>query len=410
MKASLFTSFTLFLCCIITAQTNIFFNDWSLEQALQLAKEKKQNVFIDTYADWCVPCKKMNQEFKRPEIANFFNENYINIRVNMDHSPNADQYKKEFDIVFLPTLILLDPNGNIKYKTDKIIPGDDLLMIAKKSLNTNVYFLNEATGIIRDPFSAGSQTTHSGPEVIVHKLGSPNHNPEIMLKEAYFRIELMDGSHRKTACNYLDTQSDWSTKKNMRFILDFLYTTKSIDFLYLTKNLDLFKREFGLNEINQTLSIIINDELQNGFPRPTFEKASELFNILNPITSEEETLKYFMERYLNECNFNAYKKMAYEFLKKYNSNSAEIYATFGLECIDKNVDKLELQSCIDATKKALEIQSSISFYYEQLTQLYILKKDKKQAIKSLQKAEELAKLSNHNLSFYNMLQKKIEEL
>jgi thiol-disulfide isomerase/thioredoxin len=404
------TFITIFICGIGVAQSSILFNDLSLDAALLLAKEKKQNIFIDTYADWCIPCKKMEQEFKKNEIASFFNENYINVRINMDNSANADQYKKEFDVVFLPTMILLDPNGNIKYKTDKIINGDDLLLIAKKSMNANVYFFNETTDIIRDPMSAGSQTTHSAPEVIVHKLGDPNQNPEIMLKEAYFRIELMDGSHRKTAKNYLETQKDWSSPKNKRFILDFLYTVKSEEFVYLTQHIEDFKKEFEHSEIEQTLTIVINDELQNGFPRPTYEKAIELFALLNPTNAEEETMKYFMERYLDECNFIAYKNIAILYLQKYSTNDAEIYATLGLECINKKVDNNQLQSCIESTKKAVELQNAIPFYYEQLAQLYILKKDKKQAAKSLHKAQELAKLCNHDMKYYNKLQMLIDNL
>jgi thiol-disulfide isomerase/thioredoxin len=400
----------IFICCNGAAQSSIIFNDLSLQGALLVAKERKQNIFIDTYADWCMPCKKMEQEFKKNEIASFFNENYVNIRINMENSPNAEIYKKEFDIVFLPTMILLDPNGNIKYKTDKIISGQELLLIAKKSMSANVYFLNESTDIIRDPMTPGSQNTNSTREVIVHKLGDPNQNPEIMLKEAYFRIELMDGSHRKTAKNYLDTQDDWSTKKNKRFILDFLYTVKSKEFVYLIKQIDEFIKEFGHQEIEQTLSIVINDELQNGFPRPSYEKVLELYGLINTTTAEEETMKYFMERYLDECNFKAYKSIAMLYLQKYSTDDAEIFATLGLECISKKVDNEQLQSCIESTQKAIELQNKVPFYYEQLAQLYILKKDKKQAAKSLQKAQELAKTSNHDLKYYSKLQTIIEKL
>jgi Flp pilus assembly protein TadD len=132
--------------------------------------------------------------------------------------------------------------------------------------------------------------------------------------------------------------------------------------------------------------------------------------LLNPTNAEEETMKYFMERYLDECNFNAYKNIAILYLQKYSTNDAEIYATLGLECINKKVDNNQLQSCIESTKKAVELQNAIPFYYEQLAQLYILKKDKKQAAKSLHKAQELAKLCNHDMKYYNKLQMLIDNL
>jgi thiol-disulfide isomerase/thioredoxin len=402
--------FFLLLSISVNAQKGIVFRDISLEGALQLAKEEKKNVFIDTYADWCIPCKRMEVEFNKPDIANLFNESYINVRINMDYSVYADKYKKMYDVVFLPTMILLDAHGNIKYKTDKIIPGDELLSIAKKSLSANVYFQSESTDIIRSPMDVGSNSRTASPTVIVHTLGSPNQNPDIMMKEAYFRIELMDGSHRKTASNYLETQTDWSIKKNLRFILDFLYTTKSTEFSYLKSNLALFKKELGEFEVQQTLSILINEELQNGYPRPDYEQAKELFILLEDATAEEETMKYFMERYLDECNLGAFKKIALEYLQKYTTNSSSVYAALGLECIENKGKNQDLDYCINHTKKAIEIENKVYFYYEQLAKLYMLKKDKKSAQKSIDKALELAKLSNHNLSYYQGLQKDINKL
>ncbi len=391
--------------CSIASQNTILFNDISLGTALALAKEKKKNIFIDTYADWCIPCKKMELEFKKKEFASFFNESYINVRINMDYSLNADQYRKEFDVVFLPTMVLIDANGTVKFKTDKIIPGDELLAIAKKSLSPNVFFLNESADIIRDPMASGSQSVQKGPDVVVHKLGAPNQNPDIMMKEAYFRIELMDGSHRKTADNYLATQKDWSSKKNMRFILDFIYNAKSPEFIYLVNNIDSFRTNFGVFEINQTMNFLINDELQKGYPRPNYEEALKLFGILDKSTAEEETMKYFMERYLDECNIQAYRNIASDYLQKYTNNSAEIYATIGLACLEKKGDKVQLESCINATKKAVEIQQNIPYYYEQLANLYKLKGDKKQAKKSMEKALEMAKFCKHNLAYYEKLVK-----
>ena len=386
----------------------IAFKDLSLENAIARAKAEGKNVIVDTYADWCIPCKKMDLEFKREELSSFFNENYINVRINMDNSLQAAEYKKKFDIVFLPTIIILDKYGNVKYKTDKFIPGQELLVIAKKSMNANVYFLNDAVDIVGSPMGG---SVRSGPEVIVHKLGAPNDNPEILMKEAYFRIELMDGSHRAAATKYLESQNDWATEKNMKFILDFLYNTHAPEFEYLLTNLDRFRATFGNDKINQSLEILINDELANGYPRPDFNTVLRLMTALDDGSAEKRCYEYFMERYLDECDMLSYKKTAINYLNKYPANDPSIYAALGLQCVYQNeVKAAELEQCISATKKASDLEKTSPYHYEQLVQLYLLKKDRSKALKALEKAFEMAKLSHHKLDYYIKLKEEIEHM
>lgn len=379
----------------------------SLDDAIIEAQQQNKNIIIDTYADWCIPCKKMDLEFKKPEVSSYFNEHYVNIRVNMDYSPHAATYKKKFDIVFLPTIIILDKRGSIKYKTDKFTDGKDLLFIAQKSESSSVYFLNDATDIIRDPLSQNATT--AGQEVIVHKLGAPNQNPDILMKEAYFRIELMDGSHRRCASKYLETQTNWSSDKNMRFVMDFIYSVNTPEFDFFTKNLEKFTADFGQDQVKQTLEILINDELYYAYPRPDFMQAKNLLSFIYKENADQKTMEYFLERYLTECNLSHYKKMALEYINKYSSENAAVYATLGLECIVNN-NTNNIDFCIDATKRATELEKNIPHYYEQLVQLYMLKGDKALAKKTLEKAIEIAKLNNYNLQYYFALKDQIQQM
>jgi thiol-disulfide isomerase/thioredoxin len=408
MRFSVFVIFSLaFLFSITSDGQKIIFNDISLEAAKLLAKEKNKNIFIDTYADWCVPCKQMEKEFLKPSIANFFNEAYINVKINVESSLYANEYRKAFDIVFLPTLIIIDANGNIKYKADKLIDGNELMAIADKARQSNVYFFNDAAEVINSPMGQNG-TVSKGPEVIVHTLGSKNSNPEILMKEAYFRIELMDGSHRKKSSEYLETQTDWSTPKNMRFILDFLYSTNTPEFEYFSKNIEKFKAEFGENEIVQTLDILIAEELEKAFPRPNFNRVNQLFSLKNSSDSEEKTYLYFMDRHLDECNLKEFKNIATQYLEKYPSSNPEIYANIGLACTEEvNINNKELDLCIKATEMATQLKNNIPYYYEQLCELYLLKKEKKNALNALKKAKEIAKSNSHDLDYYTALEKKM---
>ena len=84
----------------------------SLEDALALAKKEDKNLFIETYASYCVPCKKLEKEFRKPDVANYFNEHFINVRVNMERSNRAKPYQNAYQVVFLPTLVFANKHGH----------------------------------------------------------------------------------------------------------------------------------------------------------------------------------------------------------------------------------------------------------------------------------------------------------
>ena len=46
--------------------------DW--QEILAKAKEEDKLIFVDAYAAWCGPCKKMARDvFTKPEVGEFFN-------------------------------------------------------------------------------------------------------------------------------------------------------------------------------------------------------------------------------------------------------------------------------------------------------------------------------------------------
>jgi thiol:disulfide interchange protein len=84
-----------FWSAAISAQEGIRFMDGSLAAIMSLAKKRNENVFIDTYADWCVPCKRIEGKFKNKDVAMFFNEHFINYRVNMQNPTRSTDLRRK---------------------------------------------------------------------------------------------------------------------------------------------------------------------------------------------------------------------------------------------------------------------------------------------------------------------------
>lgn len=69
-------------------------------------------IFINFYADWCLPCKVMQEStFKDPDIAIFMNRYYINIHVNAE-SEKGKVLRAAYTVNVLPTLLFYDVKGD----------------------------------------------------------------------------------------------------------------------------------------------------------------------------------------------------------------------------------------------------------------------------------------------------------
>jgi thiol:disulfide interchange protein DsbD len=83
------------------------------EENLAAAAASGRPVFIDTYADWCIPCKELDRKtFSRPEVVTA-SRDFVMLRADLTSSrdPRVKEFYKKFGIRGVPTLIFLEPGG-----------------------------------------------------------------------------------------------------------------------------------------------------------------------------------------------------------------------------------------------------------------------------------------------------------
>src|SRR5688572_16801831 len=81
----------------VTAQESLinFQKDISWQSVLDSAVKGNKLVFVDLYTDWCVPCKRMEQEvFSIRGVAEVFNNRFINYKVNAEKGEGIALAKK----------------------------------------------------------------------------------------------------------------------------------------------------------------------------------------------------------------------------------------------------------------------------------------------------------------------------
>ncbi|WP_075589874.1 thioredoxin family protein [Labilibacter marinus] len=123
-------AFCLFSYTNLKASDGIKFikNDW--EKAKALAKKENKPIFVDVYATWCGPCKKLsNETFTDEEVGEFFNSDFINLKIDGD-ADESQAFLQKYPIDAYPTLFFISPQGEVIKNKTGFIEAADLLVIA----------------------------------------------------------------------------------------------------------------------------------------------------------------------------------------------------------------------------------------------------------------------------------------
>ena len=116
----------------IKSGKGINFIKGDLEKAKKQAEKEGKLIFVDCYTDWCGPCKRMaGTTFKDPEVAKFFNENFINLKVEMEKDSSGPEMARQYKVAAYPTLLILDPSGKLKKTKIGFQDKGSLLAFAK---------------------------------------------------------------------------------------------------------------------------------------------------------------------------------------------------------------------------------------------------------------------------------------
>jgi len=401
-----------------------FYVNTDIESALALAQREDKDIFIDTYAQWCGPCKELAKSFLDDDVAAYFNDKFVNVKYDMETEIGREIYRR-YDVIFLPTILILDKYGNVRLKVDnRIIPPKELLdlaitvtepytppvaeyaasdeIVSPPSVIRKEPVVNNPPPIVKQETITPKEAT---PESVVKKPGEKilyvlntegSIPPEILYKEAYFRMQLMDGSHRKTVKNYLATQEDWSTEKNMRFISDFVYDTDTKEFQYILDNYSAFAQLIGEEKISRTIDLLVYNKLYNGYPRPDLNKTKILLSYVDPHNIDKNANLYYLNRLHEADKTEEYIDVAQNYLSFIAPGDFSEMSRLAKVLARTRSDKKSKKKSIELIEDVIAENPNNFQYYEDMAVIYLLHKDKKRALSSAEQALAVAKANDKN--------------
>lgn len=209
MKKYFLCSLLLFPLFIMAQETGVHFEHGLTWQQVQ-AKAKAENkpVFIDCFATWCGPCKYMSKVvFADEKASKFFNENFINIKLQLDIT-DADneevkswyatgkEIAKTYNVNVYPTFLFFNSDGKAIHKVVGAADADQFIEKCKKALNAETQYYT-----VMSKYQAGERA----PELLFN------------LANACLQANDLDNAPR-IADEYFDTQKNLYTKENMQLL------------------------------------------------------------------------------------------------------------------------------------------------------------------------------------------------
>jgi thioredoxin-related protein len=341
MKTFLFfISFAFFVLSspyLIKAQDRGIYFETGLtwDQICKKAKTENKFIFVDYYATWCGPCKRMEKEvFSETLVGSAINNTFISVRVQTDTSKidsesirswyeQAHQMQLDFKLEAFPTFLFFSPQGTLLRREIGYHGTDEFLKIISYVTDSSKQYY-----ILRESYRNGQKDYSQFPFLANQVKEIEGRDSALVIAADYIN-------------NYLDRLPDgeFLTKTNIRFMQSYSQIVGSknriFDYFYNHSNLvDSVMQQSGYSQrfVNY---IITKEEID-----PKVKSAKDNGSAMDwkQITSTIQT-KY--GRKYVEPNLLAAQASWYEYTKRWNdyarSSIKYYFDVLGIENFPKDL-------------------------------------------------------------------------
>lgn len=384
-KILLFLALTLYLGGL-SAQgdsAGIQFEHAAWSETLAKAKAEKKIIFVDAYTDWCGPCRMMTAKvFSQAKVAEYFNDNFINVKMNMEKG-EGPALSEEYSVIVYPTLLFIDGTGTIVHRAVGYHDADTFIA------------LGQTAGTPGKRLSSLDERYEFG-----------DRSAQFLYDYTFARAEAMDGSHGKIVMEYLDTQKDWGEERNLTFLFRFLESTKGKMFDYFLENKDKYIGVFGETPVARKLQYLINSSVEDTKEDSALDQVGRLYKKVYPERAEEMTSDFAKMYYLRAGDMPNYITTAKAHFSTYGTNDWESLNETAWNFYEFVEDKKDLKQAVKWAEKSISLEKTF-YNTDTLAALYYKLGKKKKAVETAENAISLAKSAGED---YSETQRLLEEI
>ena len=366
------------------AQSGIQFTQGTWKELLTKASKEHKLIFMDAYAEWCGPCKKMSKDvFTQKEAGEFFNAKFVNVKMDMEKGEGIG-LSSDFGIMAYPTLLFINGSGEVVHQAVGYHTTDMLIELGEAALDPN-----RNIGSITGRYETGDRS------------------PDLLRNLAMAKYDAMDGSYSKIAEEYLATQNNWNTDDNMEFIYRMTSDLDSKMADHLFKNRKAFENKFGEQAISGKINEMVQNTISGAQTEADLAKVENLYAKAYPDKAAEMSGRLKMGFYAQREDWGNFAKAANAYYKKYPPKEWEELNEFAWIFYEEVSGKKELKSALRWAKKSVKIDGNY-MNTDTVAALYYKLGKKGKALKNANKAIELAKATGEDYSSTELLIEKIK--
>lgn len=378
--------FTLILSVVffsnVTAQ-GIEFHHVTWEEALELAQKEDKIIFVDAYTTWCGPCKRMAKNvFTQSEVGNFYNENFINLKLDMEKGEGI-KFGRKYPVTAYPTLYYIAPDGKVVQNIRGGQSVERFIALGKKALS-----LNDKSGNYAEEYEKG------------------NRDPKLILKYIS-ALNKAGKSSSKVANDYLRKQKDLTTEENMKILQEATVTADSYaftQFIKYRKNLEAFSSEEDVLEKIEKACRATAGKAIEFESRDLLDEACDKMKKHAPEAADRFIIVTEMNYSLALKDASAYLKFAKKYAKKEAADNPEQLSKMAITVVRNFKDNKKAMSFAeDCAKSAAEVSGK--YDYELTYAGLLLENGKKEeaiavAEKALIKAKEVGRKASLRVEMF----------
>lgn len=110
----------------------IHFQSAKWEEVKALAKKENKIIFVDIYASWCGPCKRLKATtFADQEVGSFYNKHFVNVAFDGEKGEGIELATK-YKVTAYPTLLFVKPDGSIVKRSMGYYGSKDFISLGQE--------------------------------------------------------------------------------------------------------------------------------------------------------------------------------------------------------------------------------------------------------------------------------------